>query len=736
MVLNPATSKLYVFGQGGPNGSSIAVVDTTTKKVLSYLDAPIGTQFGVGMLVANTVTNKIYFLSTGNLSAIDGATDTITQTVNLTLPVAQFGVFEPNTNKFYFAASGGITVLDANTLTLTGSIQGMGPGTVPGGPAILVVNPANNKVYAFYDLVTTTGLQVIDSNTDKVLQATTCGKGGCKPVIAGFPISAFLNPADNSLWIFSDATTSTTVAGNQGAGPLANPPATNLTRLNSATDAIVETHRVFGRFAGSFGLDPFSGQILALGTYLPHVANPVPSATIGGPLTDTGADPQLASFDLKNPARLTDIAFNPSLLTPPPGSNFLCGTGSPATLAVIGADLAQGNIFWRCDPTVSSGASVVISKTSYVPTPVALLPPEVFSQQVIQLPTTLKFPISSVTTSPAAYDALHRAFFLSSFSNSLVVVDPVATKVDTVNLSNAVAPPPPPPPPAPSPTPTPPPPAPTPTPAPAGTFRISGVVANATAGLPGVAILLSTGASTTTDSQGNFSFANIAPGTYAVALATPGILSPTPSQSVTVTNAAVIVRFAALKAPIKVVSVQWAGGASVLGPGMLSPGSLQLDQSVPAGTVITLTSSNSKALKVPATVTVPAGSSIINFTAQANGIPSAASATVTAFYNGAFSPAGTTAASSAISVFPADVVHVTKATWSQSKRTLTIQATDTNPAAALNVLSSSNNQLIGTMSTLGNGSFTFQLSLAANPVSVKVISNIGGNSGQGVSIIP
>src|SRR5262249_27452043 len=157
-------------------------------------------------------------------------------------------------------------------------------------------------------------------------------------------------------------------------------------------------------------------------------------------------------------------------------------------------------------------------------------------------------------------------------------------------------------------------------------------------------------------------------------------------------------------APIKVVSVQWAGGASALGPGMLSPGSLQLDQAVPAGTVITLTSTNAKALKVPATITVPAGSSFINFTAQANGIPSAASATVTAFYSGAFAPAGTSAASVPISVFPSDTVHVTKATWSQSTLTLTIQATDTNPAAALNVLSSANNQLIGTMTSLGNGS--------------------------------
>src|SRR5262249_26044773 len=163
-----------------------------------------------------------------------------------------------------------------------------------------------------------------------------------------------------SIWVLSDATASVVVVPTQGAGPLANPPATNISRLNSTTDVITETHRVFGRLAAPAAVDLLSGQIVGLGTYLPHVANPVPSTTIGGPLTDTGADPQLASFDLKNPARLTDIWFNTNLLTVPLGSNFLCGTGSPATLAVIGVDPAQGNIFWRCDPTVSSGASVVI----------------------------------------------------------------------------------------------------------------------------------------------------------------------------------------------------------------------------------------------------------------------------------------------------------------------------------------------------------------------------------------
>jgi hypothetical protein len=490
-----------------------------------------------------------------------------------------------------------------------------------------------------------------------------------------------------------------------------------MTRLNSTTDSFTESHVVFGRFDGSFGIDPATRKIFGVGTYLPHVASPIPSATIGGPLTDTGTDPALASFDPTNPARLTDVWLNSSFLAVPVGSNFFCGTGSPTTLGIIGVDLPAGNIYWRCDPTVSSGASVVVTKLSFVPTPTPLLPPEVFSQPVHQLPTSLKFPISPITLSPAVYDSLHRAFFLSPFSNSLVAVDPVASTVNVVDLGNPVAAPPPPP----SPT----------------AFRVSGLVTNGKSGLPGITLALSNGLGAITDAFGNYSFTNVPAGTYTVAITTPGLLTPTPSQTVLVAANVLGVNFAALTSPLKVVSVSWAGGgASALGPGMLSPGSIQLDQAPPVAVVLSLTSSNSKALKVPATVTIPAGSTIASFTAQANGVSSAASANVTATYSGAFAPAGTSAATTAISVFPADTVHVTKATWSQASSMLTVLATDTNAAAVINVLWSSNNQLIGNMTNLGNGNYSFQVPLTANPVSIKIISNIGGNTGQGVAVVP
>jgi hypothetical protein len=109
---------------------------------------------------------------------------------------------------------------------------------------------------------------------------------------------------------------------------------------------------------------------------------------------------------------------------------------------------------------------------------------------------------------------------------------------------------------------------------------------------------------------------------------------------------------------------------------------------------------------------------------------------VTASYAGGFAPAVTSAGSAAVTIFPADTVHITKATWSQATSVFTLQATDTNPGAVINVLWSSNNQLIGNMTSLGNGSYTFQVPLRVNPVSVKVISNIGSNTSQGVAVVP
>ena len=68
---------------------------------------------------------------------------------------------------------------------------------------------------------------------------------------------------------------------------------------------------------------------------------------------------------------------------------------------------------------------------------------------------------------------------------------------------------------------------------------------------------------------------------------------------------------------------------------------------------------------------------------------------------------------------------------------LTVNATSSNSQSTLNVFLASNNQLLGTMVSQGNGTFTFQAPFTTGtPASINVKSNLGGSTGQGVSVIP
>jgi hypothetical protein len=115
---------------------------------------------------------------------------------------------------------------------------------------------------------------------------------------------------------------------------------------------------------------------------------------------------------------------------------------------------------------------------------------------------------------------------------------------------------------------------------------------------------------------------------------------------------------------------------------------------------------------------------------QGNGVSSTTAVTLAAKYNG-----GT--ASASLTVAPGDKVTNTTATYSQSTHLLAVSATDSNPQATLNVFLASNNQLLGTMITQGDGSYTLQVQfLAGTPASINIVSNLGAKTGQGVKFTP
>jgi DNA-binding beta-propeller fold protein YncE len=236
-------------------------------------------------------------------------------------------------------------------------------------------------------------------------------------------------------------------------------------------------------------------------------------------------------------------------------------------------------------------------------------------------------------------------------------------------------------------------------------------------------------ATAVTDATGMFVLTGLPAGVYAVAPTSAAFAFSPASQNVSVTsgNAGGLVFQA--NPPIVPASYTlnpW----TMIGAGVTTTATVTLNQPAPAGgAVLALSASDPKAAKAPSTVTVPAGQSSVSFPVQGSGVSIATAVTLSAQYNGGI-------ASALLTVAPGDSVKISKATFSTSTRILTVAATGTNAQAILNVYLASNNQLLGTMTNQGGGNYTLQQSIAAGtPASVNVVSNLGGKSGQGVSVI-
>ncbi|HEY2015821.1 MAG TPA: hypothetical protein VGH38_20100 [Bryobacteraceae bacterium] len=174
---------------------------------------------------------------------------------------------------------------------------------------------------------------------------------------------------------------------------------------------------------------------------------------------------------------------------------------------------------------------------------------------------------------------------------------------------------------------------------------------------------------------------------------------------------------------------------SMIGPGVAITGTITLNQPAPAGGVtVALSAGNTSAAKFPATLVFPAGQSSATISIQGNSVSAATTFPLTASYTGPLAPLGARASTN-LTVAPTDVLKAAKPTWSTSSHMLTVTATSTNPLAILTVLNASGNVPLGTMTSLGNGNYSFQETIASI-ASVNFKSNLGGATGQGVTIVP
>jgi hypothetical protein len=175
---------------------------------------------------------------------------------------------------------------------------------------------------------------------------------------------------------------------------------------------------------------------------------------------------------------------------------------------------------------------------------------------------------------------------------------------------------------------------------------------------------------------------------------------------------------------------------TMIGPGIVTTGTLTLNQPAPVGGVTVALSSSSAAAKVPAALTFAAGQTSASFSVQGNSVSAATPVTLTAMYSGLLAPVGAVSAAANVTVAPTDVLKAAvKPTWSTSTHVLTATVTSTNPQAVVSALNANGNALLGVMTNSGNGNYTFQTTIASISA-VNFKSNLGGSTGQGVTVIP
>jgi Carboxypeptidase regulatory-like domain len=268
------------------------------------------------------------------------------------------------------------------------------------------------------------------------------------------------------------------------------------------------------------------------------------------------------------------------------------------------------------------------------------------------------------------------------------------------------------------------------------TFSVNGEIRDAQ-GAPAAGVTVTatgSGGSVTavTDAFGLYVLTGLPAGTYTVKPASD-LHSFVPASQSTIVNSGNVsgIAFTANPplppiSPASIMLSPWA----MIGAGVTTNATVTLNQPAPSGgIVLALSSSNAKAAKVASTATVPAGQSAVSFPVQGSGVSTTTFVTLSATFNGA-------TASTVVTVAPGDKLSITSVTYSKSQQRLQVNATSTNAGATLVVQNANTNAIMGTMTNLGDGTYTFQLNLATGvPTSVNVISNLGSKTGQGVSVV-
>ena len=87
-----------------------------------------------------------------------------------------------------------------------------------------------------------------------------------------------------------------------------------------------------------------------------------------------------------------------------------------------------------------------------------------------------------------------------------------------------------------------------------------------------------------------------------------------------------------------------------------------------------------------------------------------------------------------VTVTAPDTVQITRAQYTTSRSQLTVNATGSNTAATLTVSVTSTGEILGPMTSRGDGSYTAKFNGISNPLNVTVTSDFGGSTTARVKV--
>jgi len=233
-------------------------------------------------------------------------------------------------------------------------------------------------------------------------------------------------------------------------------------------------------------------------------------------------------------------------------------------------------------------------------------------------------------------------------------------------------------------------------------------------------------ATTTSDASGNFSFNGLANGTYTVT-PTNGTYIFTPPSLVVTVNTGHVMNVNFTSASTAVLSSVTLNPTSVPA-GATAIGTVTLNGPAPnGGTVVTLSSSNTVAAQVPASVTVAANTTSATFIVTTSSVSADAPLTISAT-SGTTQTANFTVLSAVLSTVTLNPISVVGGTSSTGQVTLTKPAPNGGAVVTLSSNNTAAAQVPVSVTVLaGTTTVTFQVT--TTPVAANTVVNISGTYG-------